>query len=407
MSGDYRLALDNCIKCSICVSHCPVARVTDKFAGPKQNGPDLERFRLEEPAAVHPSIGYCSNCKGCDVVCPSGVAISAMNCRAKGEYVSMYGVPLRDKILAGVDRMGKAALLAPSLVNWLTGLGPFRALGEKIMGVSAAMTLPRYASKTFLKLYKPLKIDRVKEKVLYYPGCYVNYNTPEVGLALTEVLAHNNIQVTVEPFDCCGLPLIANGLLDKALEQARSILQKLQGYINKGYRIITTCPSCNLTLRREYQEIFQLDTGGLQENMLDIFEYLGTLNQQGELDRRLNEIPLRLGYHQPCHLQASGCGVPSRHILQLIPGLQVADLDAGCCGLSGSYGFKKEKYAISQEIGRNVLKAAKELGVKQVITECGMCQLQIRHLTGAAVSHPIQVLAASYGLGNDIKNCSN
>lgn len=399
MSSDHRFALDNCIKCSICVSHCPVARVTDKFAGPKQNGPDLERFRLEEPAAVHSSIGYCSNCKGCDVACPSGVAISAMNCRAKGEYVSLHGASLRDKILARVEWMGKAARLAPSIVNRLAGFQPLRLLAEKMLGVSAVMTLPRYAEKTFLELYKSKNIDEKKTKVLYYPGCYVNYNAPEVGLALAEVLAHNNIQLEVEQFNCCGLPLIANGLLDMARDQAKNNLEKLQGYINRGYHIITTCPSCNLTLRREYQELFQLNTDSLNEKMLDAFEYLGMLLQQGKMVARFEELPLRIGYHQPCHLKAAGCGVPSREILQLIPGLRVEDLDAGCCGLSGSYGFKKEKYAISQEIGRNVFNAVKELGVHQVISECGMCQLQIYHLTGAAVYHPLQVLAQACGPG--------
>ncbi|AQS59144.1 anaerobic glycerol-3-phosphate dehydrogenase subunit C [Desulforamulus ferrireducens] len=399
MSSDHRLALDNCIKCSICVSHCPVARVTDKFAGPKQNGPDLERFRLEEPAAVHPSIGYCTNCKGCDVVCPSGVAVSAMNCRARGEYVSMHGAPLRDKILARVDRMGKAARLAPSLVNRLAGLRPLRLLAEKMLGISAAMTMPRYAQKTFLELYKPQNVGDTGRKVLYYPGCYVNYNAPEVGLALAEVLAHNNIRVEVEQFDCCGLPLIANGLLDTARDQAKKNLAKLQGYINRGYDIVTTCPSCHLTLRQEYRELFQLNTDPLHEKMLDVFEYLSVLLQQGKLVTRFEELPLQVGYHQPCHLKAAGCGVPSREILQLIPGLRVADLDAGCCGLAGTYGFKKEKYAISQAIGSNVFNAVKELGVRQVISECGMCQLQIHHLTGVAVYHPLQVLAQACGHG--------
>ncbi|GAB6179683.1 anaerobic glycerol-3-phosphate dehydrogenase subunit GlpC [Desulfotomaculum defluvii] len=396
MTQGDRVALDNCIKCSICVSHCPVARVTEKFAGPKQNGPDLERFRLEEPATVHPSIGYCSNCKTCDVVCPSGVNISVMNCKAKGEYVSLHQVPLRDKLLSRVELMGKMSRLSPSLVNFLGSIKFLRLLGEKVMGVSAEMTLPHFAQKTFLQLYKAKKLKNSKRKVLYYPGCYVNYNTPEVGLDLVKVLNHHNVEVLVDQFDCCGLPIIANGFLETAKGYAERNIEKLRKYAAEGYQIITTCPSCNLTLNREYQELFDLDTS--KYCVLDAFEYLDQLIEQGEFKTNFKNMPLNLGYHQPCHLKAAGIGVPSQGILQLIPELKVTDLDAGCCGLSGSYGFKKEKYPISQEIGQNIIRAVEELAPEQTITECGMCQLQIDHLTKKAVLHPIQILAQAYGL---------
>lgn len=392
------LALDNCIKCSICVTNCPVTRVTDKFAGPKQNGPDLERFRLEEPAAVHPSIGYCSNCKNCDVACPSGVSIATMNSKAKGEFVARHGAPLRDQLLARVGLMGRVCHLAPALVNWGGRVKLFRWLGEKLFGVSKDMTLPQYAGKTFYQLMRQQKFAPGRRKVVYFPGCYVTYNTPEVGLAVVEVLAKQGVQVLVEEFNCCGLPLIANGLLADARQAARGNIQQLQKYADQGYRIITSCPSCNLTLRREYHELFDLDTDSLNDHIMDVFEYLNELARQGELVEPLNPLDLRVGYHQPCHLKAAGCGVPSKEIMDRISGLQVLGLDAGCCGLSGSYGFKAEKYPISMEIGSNVFRAVEQMGVKQVITECGMCQLQIHHGTGVAVYHPIQLLALAYGI---------
>lgn len=405
MSYDSRFALDNCIKCSICLAHCPVTRVSDKFAGPKQNGPDLERFRLEGPGAVHPSVVYCSNCKNCDVACPSGVNISAMICKAKGELVAQEGSAFRDRLMARVELLGKAGRLSPVLVNWCGTSRPLRWLGEKMFGVSAEMTLPRYAGKTFDELYKQKKPVSGKRKVLYFPGCYVNYNTPEVGMALVEVMAKNGVQVVVDKFHCCGLPLMSNGLLADAERVARKNIQQLQNYLDQDYQIITSCPSCNLTLRREYQELFSLgNTGRLSNHIFDVFEYLQLIAQQGQLDTNFHPLALRMGYHQPCHLKAGGCDVPSKGILELIPGLQVYDLDAGCCGLSGSCGFKREKYPSSMEIGREVFRAIKELDVKQVLTECGMCQLQIHHGTGAAVYHPIQVMAEAYSPGSYVNN---
>ncbi|MBC9785705.1 anaerobic glycerol-3-phosphate dehydrogenase subunit C [Heliobacterium chlorum] len=395
---DKHLILDNCIKCSICVANCPVVKVTDKYAGPKQNGPDLERFRLDEPRAVHPSIEYCSNCKTCDVVCPSGVNVSAMNCKAKGEYVALHGAPIRDQVLGRVELICKAAQIAPALVNWAANVKPFRAIGEATFGVAADMPFPRFASRTFLQQYKPKKINNPKGKVLYYPGCYVNYYTPQVGLALAEVFAHNGIEMVVDSFNCCGLPTVSNGLTEVAKGYARNNVAKLNSYIEKGYKIITTCPSCNLTLRQEYHELFDMDTVRINNETYDAFEYLLMLHEAGKLDTRLKALPQRFGYHQPCHLRSVGFGIPSLEILRLIPQLEVHNLEAGCCGLSGSYGFKKEKYPISQEIGQNVVQAIQEAGVTQNITECGMCQLQINHLSGLPIHHPIQLLAEAYGL---------
>lgn len=405
MSCANRFALDNCIKCTICAAHCPVARVSDKFAGPKQNGPDLERFRLEGMVAAHSTVMFCSNCKNCDVACPSGVNISAMICRAKGELVAQEGAALRDRLMARVELLGKIGRMSPALVNWCGRNRSIRWIGEKIFGVSAEMTMPRYAGKTFYELYNNKRPAPGRRNVLYYPGCYVNYNAPEVGMALVKVMAINGVQVLVDKFNCCGLPMISNGLLDKAQKYVEKNIQHLSKYLDLGYQIITSCPSCNLTLRREYRELFGGigDTNQLDDNIIDVFEYLHTMVQQDELNTNIHSLPLKVGYHLPCHLKAGGCGVPSRGILGSIEGLRLYDLDAGCCGLSGSCGFKREKYPNSMEIGREVFRTIKELGVKQVITECGMCRLQIHHGTGAAVYHPIQVLAEAYSPGSCIK----
>ncbi len=394
-------ALDNCIKCSICVSNCPVVRVTDKYAGPKQNGPDLQRFRLEESAAVHPSVGYCTNCKTCDVACPSGVNISAMITRARGNLTAREGISLRDRILAHAELVGKLCSSAPGLANWACGNQALRWIGEKLAGINREIPFPRYAKNNFYAAYRLSIPVPSKQKVIYYPGCYVLYNAPEVGMALVQVMAQNGIEVVVDEFNCCGLPLIANGLLDEAKVYAERNIRKLQGYVEQGYQIITSCPSCNLTLSAEYQELFDLG-GQLSGQIFDVFQYLLLLAGEGKLSTNFNPLVIRTAYHQPCHLKAQGCGVPSVEVLKLVPGLRVEDLDAGCCGQSGSYGFKQEKYGISMEIGNNVFEAVKDSGTPQVLTECGMCQLRIHHGTGAKVYHPILALAQAYGMGKYI-----
>lgn len=392
-------SLDSCIKCSICTAHCPVARVTGRFAGPKQNGPDLERFRLLGLAAVHPSIDYCTNCKNCDVACPSGVEISSMNCRARARYAGERGLSFRDRLLARADLAGKLSRMATSLFNRAGDCRGIRRLGERFLGISADMTFPRFSDNSFRKLFSRVPPFISDRKVVYFPGCHVNYYRPGVGLAVVSVLQRSGIQVIEGEFGCCGLPLASAGMLDAARSYAKRNAGAIKKYAAGGYPVITSCPSCSLTLRREYAQLFGEDFYGLSGMVTDVFEFLLALRQEGRMDTGFKSLPFTAGYHQPCHLKAAGCGSPSRDLLALIPGCRVVDLAAGCCGLAGSYGFKKEKYSLSMEIGSDLFTAIITAGYDRVITECGMCRLQIYHGTGVEALHPAEILARSY-IGN-------
>lgn len=389
--------LDSCIKCTICVANCPVVKVTDQYAGPKQNGPDLERFRLEDETVVHPSVGYCTNCKKCNVACPSGVNIADMIMQAKGRLVRRQGAPVRDWILSHAELVGKAAMLAPSVVNSVCRNEAFRRVGEKLLGIDRNMPFPVYAKQSFYSWSKGRKEQPGKRKILYFPGCYTSYNTPQVGKAVVEVLEHNGVAVAIEEFKCCGLPLVANGLIDEAKEYARQNQRIIDKYVKQGYEIITNCPSCNLALRTDYVELFELENAQeVSLHVYDIFEYLQILANRGQLQEDFQEIQEIIGYHQPCHLSVQGCGISSLDILARIPGLQVQNLDAGCCGQAGSYGFKVEKYPVSMAIGQEVVVAVEETGVRKITTECGMCQLRIGYLTGREVLHPIELVHKAY-----------
>ena len=116
------------------------------------------------------------------------------------------------------------------------------------------------------------------------------------------------------------------------------------------------------------------------------------MKESSFLDINFKELPLNVAYFAPCHLRSLGIGFPALEILRLIPGLRIDNVDADCCGLGGTYGFKKEKYEISQEIGSDLTEAVRHLKPEIVLTDCEGCRLQIRHLTGLKVLHPVQIL---------------
>jgi glycerol-3-phosphate dehydrogenase subunit C len=146
-------------------------------------------------------------------------------------------------------------------------------------------------------------------------------------------------------------------------------------------------------LKHEYSHL--LDIPGSEEmapHLFDLFEFLRNLRESGLLQTRFKKLSARVAYFAPCHLRSLGIGFPALEILKLIPGLTVDNVDADCCGLGGTFGFKKEKYDISQEIGKDLTEAISRLNPQIVLSDCEGCRMQIRHLTGLKVLHPVQVL---------------
>jgi glycerol-3-phosphate dehydrogenase subunit C len=146
-------------------------------------------------------------------------------------------------------------------------------------------------------------------------------------------------------------------------------------------------------IKYEYSHLLSIP--GAEEVALhtfDLFDFLRSLKDSKRLHTKFKELPLRAAYFAPCHLRAMNIGLPVLEILRLIPGLQVDYISADCCGLGGAFGFKKEKYDISQEIGKDLSEAVDRLKPEIVLTDCEGCRMQIRHLTGLKVLHPVQIL---------------
>jgi glycerol-3-phosphate dehydrogenase subunit C len=146
-------------------------------------------------------------------------------------------------------------------------------------------------------------------------------------------------------------------------------------------------------IKHEYSRLLAIPgSEEVAEHTFDIFEFLRNLKESRNLNMDFKELPLKVAYFAPCHLRSLGIGLPALEILRLIPGLQIDNIEADCCGLGGTFGFKKEKYEISQEIGKDLAEAIDRLKPETVLSDCEGCRMQIRHLTGLKVLHPVQIL---------------
>ncbi|RPJ05589.1 MAG: anaerobic glycerol-3-phosphate dehydrogenase subunit C, partial [Deltaproteobacteria bacterium] len=238
-----------------------------------------------------------------------------------------------------------------------------------------------------------------RKKVAYFYGCYTNTNEVDVGVALVEVLEKNGFEVIVPRQDCCGAPLLGQGDLEGAKTSGIKNVRLLSEVVREGYDLVFSSTTCGHMIRCEYPGFLNIEGADhLAGKVFDICEYLMMLHDRGELNTDFKPRHEKLPYHVPCHLRAMGIGFPAMDLLHLIPGIEVVDIDAGCCGLGGTYGFKKETYDISMAIGENLSKTLKAFGAPIVVSDCEGCRMEIRTLTGLMAVHPLQLLRDAYGI---------
>ena len=392
---------DNCIACTSCVAVCPITKANRNYIGPKLVGPAHNRMHFSDEADYEESLKLCSNCKNCDITCPNGVSVATLNMLERAKYYKQHPEAHTqvDQMLSHgfdmADMLNKLPL-GKTLANLGMGIG--KAFGVlDMMGLAGKRDMPAYADTYFRDLFPTIKQPKSDKKVLFFPGCYIDTNDPEVGVAFVEVMNANGYEVIMDSrFVCCGSPLVVGGYLDEARSHADINVAIINEYAGKGIPVVACCTSCSLMLKAEYTELFaQSEMQQAGKNVYDSFEFLAILAEKGQLKQAKSSDKTKMIYHAPCHLRAQGLGLPALDILTAA-GIDIVNADAGCCGMSGSYGFRKENYETSMKVGENLFNTIKESGASKVVCDCGTCREQIKHGATKNVCHPMQILAQAY-----------
>lgn len=383
---------DVCIRCATCMAVCPVARVTPLFPGPKHAGPGSQRFRKSGDPSVEEWIDLCIGCHLCDLVCSSGVPISELNLIAKAKYLDEKGRPFRDWLLTHSYLYGKLGSRFSRILNPLFKNALVKWIVQLLLGIDRRRELPAYQSPTFRQWFEK-HTSKGERRIAYFYGCYINTNEVDVGQATVQVLEANGFEVFLPPQECCGIPMLGNGHFEEARKMGLRNVPSLLQAIRSGSDLIFSSTSCGHMIRHEYSHLLSIpDSDEVAKQTYDLFEYLLRLKETGNLNTRFKKIQIKAAYFAPCHLRSLGIGLPALEILRLIPAVKIENIEADCCGLGGTFGFKKEKYEISQEIGKDLKEAIDRLNPELVLTDCEGCRMQIRHLTGLKVVHPVQIL---------------
>lgn len=398
MLGDFAMSIhhptpDACIACTACVVNCPVARATPNYLGPRLVGPAYERFRLlglGEEASLH----YCSNCKNCDISCPHGVQVSAINMTARAEYCLAHKPALRDWVLGHGELLARLLRPLPAGLKNFGMLNPLTRRALDKIGISARAPMPAFAPERFRDRLAKTYQGMQPRKVALFPGCFIDIYDPGTGFDLVWALNRAGYEVIIpKEFSCCGLPMIANGFRKDAEKNAKRNLRALQRMRAEGIPVISSCPSCVLMHNQDVPEFFPELVRDGRPQVLDAQAFLLDCVERGELSLTPeNEVAERIIYHAPCHLRAQGGGLPGYELLRLLPGLRVDNADAGCCGISGSYGFKKEKYDVAMTVGASLFDKVRRSGADLSCSECGTCRIQLVHGANRPSLHPVSLL---------------
>ncbi len=358
---------------------------------------------LTDPA-VKAALDLCLECKACKTECPTNVDMARLKAEFLHQYQRKNGVPWRNRLFGSVASLGEWTLPVARLVTSAQRTRAGRWLGEKLFGIDRRRLSPPLARRTLVRQSPAAWLEPPadgRRSVLLFPDTFARFYEPSLGLAAGEVLAALGVAPFLGfPADdtlCCGRPLISNGLLDKAVGHAERNVERLFLWAASGKPIIACEPSCVLTIKDDYPALLRGDLRKKAEVVatacLTFEEYVDSLLAKGEISP-FRAGPRRILVQGHCH-QRSLVGMgPTLRLLRRIPGAEVIDLDAGCCGMAGSFGYEREHYEISRLVGEQSLFPAlrREPADTAVVAPGFSCRLQIEHFTGRKATHPAELL---------------
>ncbi|HEY2151052.1 MAG TPA: FAD-linked oxidase C-terminal domain-containing protein [Vicinamibacterales bacterium] len=352
---------------------------------------------------VHDVLDLCLECRACKAECPIGVDVARFKSEFLAGYWERHGMPLRTRAIGHVRTLSEwGSRLAP-IANAAVHSRLGRWINEQVLGIDRRRTPPTFARQTFAQRFarraastphaQPAATD-----VVLFNDTFTNFNHPDVGVAATDVLEAAGMRAGLLPHVCCGRPLISQGLLDEATKVAAQNTDVLYGAASAGRAILFLEPSCLSAVREDGPALLrgeQARKARVVANACTLFEdHLERACADGLATLSLVPGPTTLLLHGHCHQNAMGMLPPGRALLSRIPSCTVVDLDAGCCGMAGSFGYAKEHYDVSRQIGeRKLLPAARAMTSGTVLVAPGTsCRQQVKHFTGVTALHPAQLL---------------
>jgi FAD/FMN-containing dehydrogenase/Fe-S oxidoreductase len=342
---------------------------------------------------VYETLDLCLECRACKAECPVGVDVARFKSEFLADYWQRHGTPLHARALGQARRAAEwGSRLAP-LSNWIVNSGLGRRLNERVLGIDRRRKLPEFKRRTLASAVAAR--STTTPDVLLFNDTFTNHYDPEIGLAALDVLSAAGFRPALASNRCCGRPQISKGLLDDARAMASRNTDLLYAGAAAGRPLIFCEPSCLSAVREDAPALLRGEARRRSEvvaNSSVLFEEF--------VAPQTSRLPLKSGpntilLHGHCHQKSMSLLAPATALLSSIPGATVVDLDAGCCGMAGSFGYAREHYEVSRAIGeRKLFPAVRNKPAGAVIVAGGTsCRHQIADFTNESALHPAVLLA--------------
>jgi len=349
---------------------------------------------------LHEALDLCLQCKACKTECPSKVDMAKLKAEVLHQHYQNRPRPLSHLLLGQIFRLNPIAAATAPLANWSVRSPAFKWLLEKAAGIDRRRTLPTFAHdhlRKWFRRHRALPRAGALGTVVLLDDCFTTYNDPEVGRAAVRVLEASGYRVELAGLACCGRPAISKGLLPLARELAQANVQKLLPSVRAGIPIVGCEPSCLVTLVDEYRE-FRLGPAAEEVAaaafLVDAF--VGDSARVPELP--LSPRPGRVLFHGHCQQKAVLGTSATLAALRRVPDLEIRELDSGCCGMAGSFGYELGHYEVSVALANRVLIPSAQADPSSRLVAPGFsCRSQVHGLAGIEALHPIQILAEQLG----------
>ena len=350
-------------------------------------------------ARLHEVLDLCLSCKACKSECPSNVDMAKLKSEVSQLYYDKHGEKLRDKIIKNsADMAARLSGNAAGIVNRIQGTKLFRKLLEHVAGFDRRRSLPSYAKLPFSKWYEknaqPAQDGR--RQVALFADTYLNYHDTQIGISAYQLLADCGYDVLLANAGCCQRPKISHGFLREAKKEGLKTVLKLDEFMSKGIPVLVCEPGCASALTDDLPDLIEDEelAKRLNKHVFMIDQFLYQEMESGQLDVEFISDESEINLHGHCHQKTLYGTKGMNEILAKISGLKSKEINSGCCGMAGSFGYEKEHYEISEKIGaQDLFSPIKEMSETATVVACGFsCRHQIEHFTGRKPKHWVEVI---------------
>ena len=356
-----------------------------------------QKDKIFDSSEVVQVLDLCLSCKACKSECPSNIDMAKFKAEFLQQYYDEHGFPMRSKLIAYLPRINQLGMLFRPITNLVTANRQF----VKLIGFAPERKIPKLSASTLRNWNKkqPLTSGKNLKKVYLFADEFTNFNESHIGIKAILLLNQLGYEVVIPKHLESGRTYLSKGMVRKAKQIATINVEKLSGIITAETPLIGIEPSAILAFRDEYPELvekpLQEKARELAKHALMLEEFIIQETEKGNIrSDQFSNDKKTISFHGHCQQKAVASTLPTKKMLELPVNYSVQEIKSGCCGMAGSFGYEKEHYQLSMQIGElQLFPAVRKASQNEIIAAPGTsCRHHIEDGTGRKVLHPVEVL---------------